>query len=169
MRQGVCQTKNCLPVTIGVQSNCAFSFGSCSLCCPVLLIVNLLACPLVCASANCCSLHSHTDGTTYGTASCCTAKNSCQTAPHGDLTALGPAHPMAGGHECRCLCQADSWAVSNAKSLPERCEPALQRSVDPCMWCGRMLSAIDTAGRDHGEPQPVTGRRMRCLFNSLLC
>jgi hypothetical protein len=37
------------------------------------------------------------------------------------------------------------------------------------MWRVRMLSTINTAVRDYGEPQPVTGRLMRCLFNSLLC
>jgi len=173
MRQNVCRIRLCLPVPIGVQSGSAFSFGSCLAmlvrAVPLLLIVNLFACPLVCAAAHCCSLGINVDDTTSITASCCTAKNSCQPTVHGDLTVPGPAHPLPGGHECPCLCQADFWAVSSAKSLPERCQPAVQRSVDFCVWRVRMLSTINTAGRDHGQPQPVTGRLMRCLFNSLLC
>ena len=173
MRQNVCRIRLCLPVPIGVQSGSAFSFGSCLAmlvrAIPLLLIANLLACPLVCAAADCCSLRSNADNTTSSTASCCTAKTSCLPASYGDLTVPGPAHPLPGGHECQCLCQAEFWAVSSAISLPERCQPALQRSVDLCMWRVRMLSTINTAGRDYGEPQPVTGRLMRCLFNSLLC
>lgn len=136
---------------------------------PWLLIGNLLACPLVCAAANCCSLRSGAGETQYGTTNCCTAKHSPQPTSQSNLTAPDPDRPLPGGRECRCLCQADFWVISSTKSLPERCEPALQRSVEHFMHCGRLWPATVTANLQGREPPPITGRRVRCLFNSLLC
>ena len=136
---------------------------------PWLLIGNLLACPLVCAAANCCSLRSDADNTRIGTTNCCTAKYSAQPAPHADRTAPNPAHPLPGSHECRCLCQADFWVISGTKSLLERCEPSLQRSVEHFTYRSRLWPATVTADLHHRKPPPITGRRVRCLCSSLLC